>query len=374
MEVGAAGAAINGGSDFIEVHVAQRDSDRAALRQHLPPEWAPQSAVLLTWPRADGDWGAGLPQAERAFRAIATAISRRQTVMIACADANACRAVGATLSDDGAVMHRVRCHVAPSDDVWARDHGPVAVLRDGKPVLLKFRFNGWGAKYPSERDDTVAETLWRQGAFGQTSLEAIDLVLEGGAIEVDGHGTLLATRRSVLHPNRNPGHSEVEIGRILKRALGVDAIHWLSHGALIGDDTDGHIDTLARFTDPGTIAHQVCADTEDPHFQPLRALTEELRALRCPDGKPYALKPLPLPRPIFDADGTRLPAGYANFLIINGAVLMPAYDDPADATAADILRACFSDREIVPIDCRALIRQYGGLHCATMQLPKAIAL
>lgn len=339
----------------------------------MPAEWAPQSAVLLTWPRADGDWGATLPQVERAFSAIATAISHRQAVVVACADASACHTVGATLADSGTVMSRVRCHVAPSDDVWARDHGPVAVLRDGRRVLLNFRFNGWGAKYPSERDNTVTETLWQQGAFGHASLEAIDLVLEGGAIEVDGRGTLLATRRSVLNPNRNPGRSEVEVSDILKRTLGVDSIHWLSQGDLIGDDTDGHIDTLARFTDPDTIVHQACDDPDDPHFEPLLALAGELRTLRRADGSSYALQPLPLPRPIFDAGGARLPAGYANFLIINGAVLVPAYDDPADAAAASILSTCFRGRDVVPIDCRPLIYQYGSLHCATMQLPRPVS-
>lgn len=342
--------------------------------RRLPPEWAPQRGVLLTWPRDGGDWGDtdALTRVEATFAAIAAAISRRQAVIITCADTQVRASARRALEAAGAVVSRhVHCHIVASDDAWARDHGPITVCHDGQPLLLDFRFNGWGGKFPCARDDAITETLWRQEAFGQTRLETVDLVLEGGAIETDGRGTLLATRRSVLNPNRNPGWSESRISALLKRTLGITTIHWLSHGTLIGDDTDGHIDTLARFTDPGTLVYQSCSDPHDPHFEPLREMAAELRSLRDADGKPYTLKPLPLPAPVFDEHDERLPAGYANFLIINGAVLMPAYDDPADAVAADILATCFPRREVIPIDCRPLIHQHGSLHCVTMHLPRA---
>lgn len=337
----------------------------------LPAEWAAQSSVMLTWPRPGGDWGEYLPDVERCFGDIAVAVSRRQPVIIACGDGGHCRQVSARLRDAGAIMDRIHCHPVPADDVWARDHGPITVFRGAQAQLLDFRFNGWGNKYPCNRDDDVTRALWRRGAFGSIPLERIDLVLEGGALESDGDGTLLTTRRCVLNSNRNPHLGEPEITGYLRATLGIHTIHWLDHGELSGDDTDGHIDTLARFTDPDTLVYQGCDDPDDPHYQPLHAMAEELRALRRADGSPYRLRALPLPRPVHDEDGRRLPAGYANFLIVNGAVLMPTYDDPADARAMAVLGPCFPEREIVPIDCRPLIRQYGSLHCVTMQIPVA---
>lgn len=334
----------------------------------LIPEWAPQSAVLMTWPHEATDWGPDLEPAEACFAAIARAVSRRQLALVVCASPRHADRVRAAIGAAGGALDRVRCHIAPSNDTWARDHGPLTVSRDGRPVLLDFRFNGWGGKFPAHLDDAIARALHAQGAFGTTPLESVDLVLEGGAIDSDGVGTLLTTP-CLLTPTRNPNLSRAGIEARLRATLGVSRVCWLEHGRLAGDDTDGHVDTLARFCDPRTIAFQSCDDAGDEHHAPLAAMREELAALTQPDGQPYRLVALPWPRPVRDARGRRLPAGYANFLIINGAVLVPAYGDPADTKAIDALAGCFPGRAVKPIDCRALIRQGGSVHCVTMQLP-----
>ena len=189
---------------------------------------------------------------------------------------------------------------------------------------------------------------------------------------MDGSGTLLTTARCLLAPTRNPKLTQDGLEARLKELLGLDRILWLQHGHLTGDDTDSHIDTLARFCDARTIAYVACADPDDEHHAELKAMEEELRALRAADGRPYRLVPLPWPRARYDDDGRRLPATYANFLIINGAVLVPTYDDPADGPALARLRECFPGREIIGVDCLPLIYQYGSLHCVTMQLPEGV--
>ena len=337
----------------------------------LPAEWAPQDAILLTWPHADSDWRPWLDQADRAFAALAVAISRYETVLINGHDDPHSQHVRGLLATAGADLERCRLYLAPSNDVWARDHGPITVYRDGRPVLLDFRFNGWGGKYPCDLDDRITARLHALGAFGVTPREPVNLILEGGGIETDGQGTLLTTAECLLNPNRN-GLDQATLEQRLRDTLGFTRILWLRHGHLAGDDTDSHVDTLARFGDPRTIIHQGCTDPADPHFEPLQAMAEELRAFRTADGEPYRLIELPLPAARYDENGERLPAGYANFLILNGAVLMPTYDDPLDGTALERLRGCFPEREVVGIPCATLIRQYGSLHCATMQLPAGV--
>ncbi len=338
----------------------------------LPPEWAPQSAVLLTWPHAASDWAPLLREAERSFARIASEISRRQRVLIACHGADAIPLVRAELYGANAVLDQARVFPVPSNDTWARDHGPITVMQNDAPRLLNFRFNGWGGKYQHDLDDEITLRLHALRAFGETPLEQVDLVLEGGAIEVNGTGALLTTARCLLAPTRNPQLSQDELEQRLAQLFGVERFHWLQHGRLEGDDTDGHIDTLARFCSGDTIAYQACDDPADPHHAELAAMATELQALRQADGQPYQLHALPWPRAQHDARGKRLPATYANFLIINGAVLMPAYRDPADEMARRVLQRCFPTREIVGIDCNALIRQFGSLHCVTMQLPAGV--
>lgn len=337
----------------------------------LPAEWTEQSAVMLTWPHGRSDWLPWLTEADRTFTGLATEISRRQRLVIACYDAAHRRHVLDALETAGGRLDNVRAYVAPSNDTWARDHGPLTVLRDGRPLLLDFRFNGWGGKFEHELDDRITRHLHALGAFGDTPLLSVPIILEGGGIESAGEGTLLTTRRCLLSATRN-GWKQAELERHLTECLGVRRFLWLSEGALEGDDTDGHIDTLARFCDPETIAYQGCDDPADAHFATLRAMARELETFRTHQGKPYRLVSLPLPEPVFDEQGERLPAGYANFLIINGAVLVPTYADPNDQEALRRLQTCFPEREIIGIDCQTLIRQYGSLHCVTMQLPLGV--
>ena len=332
----------------------------------LPAEWAPQSAVMLTWPREDGDFGRHFPAAEQTFIAIASAISRYQAVHINYGLKP--EALRKRLTAAGAQDRHLRIVQIESDDVWARDHGPVTVFRNGRAVHLDFIFNGWGDKFSAERDNLITRTLARMGAL-DAPIETIDFVLEGGGIESDGQGTLLTTERCLLAPTRNPQYNKEQIEQKLKDWFGLQRVLWLRHGDLLGDDTDGHIDTLARFCDPSTIAYQACEDAADPHYEMLKTMEAELRQLRQMAGTPYRLVALPLPGAIHDETGRRLPAGYANFLIINNAVLVPIYQDPLDSMALSLLRGCFPDREIIGIDCRPLIQQYGGLHCVTMQIP-----
>lgn len=340
--------------------------------QILPAEWSPQSAVMLTWPHIHGPLGRILAQVETVFVHIARAVTAHEPLIVSCLDAAHRDHVQAQLAGAGIDWSRVHLAVAPSDDVWARDHGPITVLRDGQPLLLDFAFNGWGRKYPYDLDNALTRTLHRQGLFGATPLESVDLILEGGSIESDGRGTLLTTRHCLLNPQRNPAYDCVGLEGIFAQVFGSRRVLWLDHGELEGDDTDGHIDTLARFCDEHTIAYVRCDNPRDSHYEPLLEMERELKAFRDNDGQPYRLVPLPLPSAKRDEHGKRLPATYANFLILNGAVLVPVYDDVMDAVALERLAPCFPGRELIAINCLPLIQQYGSLHCVTMQLPAGV--
>lgn len=327
---------------------------------------------MLTWPHHHSDWAPHLDRVEAVFARLACEIAQRETAIIACYDDDHRAHVADVLMHSCADLNRVELYVAPSNDTWVRDHGPVTVLRDGRPVLLDFVFNGWGNKYPADLDNFVTSTLADAGAFDDTPVESISLVLEGGSIDVDGSGTLLTTASCLLKPSRNPGLDRAQLEAVLSEWLGVERILWLEHGALEGDDTDGHIDTLARFCDAHTIAYVKCDDPGDAHHASLQAMEQELNAFRQADGSPYKLVPLPLPAAITDDEGRRLPATYANFLILNEAVLVPVYSDPMDDIACERLAAAFPDRTLIPVDCRPLILQFGSLHCVTMQLPHGV--
>jgi agmatine deiminase len=327
---------------------------------------------MLTWPHAHSDWAPILATVEPVFVAIARAVTQREKALIACYDENHRRHVAALLQAAGLPAHRLLLHIADSNDTWARDHGPLGVTCSGETRLLDFTFNGWGGKYPADLDNHITRRLHAGGAFGHTSLERVDLVLEGGSIELDGSGSLLTTRRCLLAPTRNPGMSQAQLEQQLGAWFGVTRVLWLEHGYLAGDDTDSHIDTLARYCDVNTIAYVQCDDPRDEHYDELKAMESELRALRSISGEPYRLVALPWPRAKLDSDGVRMPATYANFLIINGAVLVPTYNDPADAIALARLGDCFPGRQIIGIDCLPLIQQHGSLHCVTMQLPAGV--
>lgn len=341
----------------------------------MPAEWSPQSAVMLTWPHADTDWRDVLETVEPVFMAIARSVLQFESVLISCEDAARLDEITARLNADIAehqLPGRVSGVVAPADDTWARDHGPLAVSGNDGVTLLDFRFNAWGNKFPHQRDNALNAKLAKAGAFGDTPLLSVDFVLEGGSVESDGQGTLLTTSECLLTPERNPSFDRTSVEALLMEVLGADRVLWLNHGYLAGDDTDSHIDTLARFCAPDHIAYVECNDPQDEHFEALQAMAEELHQFRQADGSAYRLTSLPWPDAIYDADGERLPATYANFLIINGAVLVPVYDVPQDAEALQILAEIFPDREIVAVPCRPLVAQHGSLHCVTMQLPEGV--
>ncbi|MBK5967712.1 MULTISPECIES: agmatine deiminase family protein [Thiorhodovibrio] len=341
----------------------------------LPAEWDAQSALMLTWPHLDTDWGDQIEAVEAVYIAIVQTVCRYQHALILCPDQPWQTRVEQRLSDAGVPATRLSFALARGNDTWTRDHGPIGVLdAQGKPCLIDFRFNGWGGKFPSELDDQINTQLQKQNLFPEIAWQRSELVLEGGAIDSDGAGSLLLVRRTLVDPARNPGWSQTDIEQELRLWLGTQRFLWLQHGQLSGDDTDGHIDTLARFIDHRTIAHVSCDNPADPDYRSINVMISELQALRGTEGQPYRLLPLPSPQPAFDASGDRLPAGYANFVLINGAVLMPTYQDPADAEALRLIQAAFPDRRVHPIDCRALIRQGGSLHCACMQLPSAVGI
>lgn len=335
----------------------------------LPAEWEEQDGVLIAWPHPGSDWYPWLRLVEPVFAQIVREITRFETALVVAADGER---TAALLEAVGARMERVAIVELPTNDTWARDFGPVTVERDGRPVLLDFGFNGWGLKFAADRDNLVTRRLRHLGIFGDIPAEMVGLVLEGGSIESDGRGTVLTTAECLLNPNRNPHLSRAEIEEALARYLGTERVLWLENGFLAGDDTDSHVDTLARLAPDDTIVYVRCDDATDEHYAALFMMEKELAALRTSQGTPYRLIPLPWPRACFDHEGQRLPATYANFLVINGAVLVPVYDDPADEAALVAIGRAFPGREIVGIDCRPLIIQHGSLHCVTMQIPKGV--
>jgi agmatine deiminase len=335
----------------------------------LPAEWEDQDGVLLAWPHAQTDWAPILDRVVPVFCNLAHRISRYEKVLIVTPEPDQTRAA---LQDTPVSLDRIEIFKIPTNDTWTRDFGPITIYRDNRLVLLNFGFNGWGLKFPSNFDNQVTRNLVYAGAFGETALHTPGLILEGGSIESDGCGTLLVTSACLLEPNRNPHLDRRGIEAALKENLGADHILWLENGYLEGDDTDSHIDTLARLCPDDTIAYVMCDDETDPHYEELRRMGEELAGLRTRDGRPFRLIPLPWPRPYFDDEGQRLPATYANFLVINNAVLVPTYNDPRDDEAIARIAEAFAGREIIGIDCSPLILQHGSLHCVTMQLPKGV--
>ena len=342
----------------------------------FPAEWEPQAAILIAWPTVDTDWAERLGEVEDAYIALVAAITRFQPALIVVADDDVEAYAQARLQSNRIDMAQVRFVTAPYDDTWLRDTGPVTLVTDPAPAqgdarfeLLDFRFTGWGGKFDASDDDRLIERLHAQDVFGDAVRVPIDFALEGGAIDTDGQGTLLTTWRCLSE--RHPDASREQLTTQLARSLHQQRVLWLEHGYLEGDDTDAHVDTLARFAAPDAIVFQACDDPSDPHFAELQAMAAELTALRTRDGAPYRLFPLPWAAPIHDGQ-RRLAASYANFLIVNDAVLMPGYGDAADARARQVMQAAFPDREIVQIDCRPIIWQNGSLHCLTMQLPQGL--
>jgi agmatine deiminase len=332
----------------------------------LPAEWEEQDGILLAWPHEGSDWRTHLDLVEPVFIEIVSRISRCETVLIT---SPAPESVRERLFGAGVSMENVRLFSIDSNDTWARDFGPITVLENGEPVLLDFGFNGWGLKFAADLDNIITRRLAEAGAFS-APLKTFGLILEGGSIESDGAGTILTTSACLLSPNRNPHLSRKDIESKLSVILGADHFLWLENGRLAGDDTDSHVDTLARLCPNETIVHVTCSDTNDEHYPSISAMVAELENFRTKDGQPYRLIPLPWPSARYDENGQRLPATYANFLVINGAVLVPTYGDINDAAALRAVGEAFPGHEVIAVDCRPLILQHGSLHCITMQLPK----
>ncbi len=333
----------------------------------LPAEWHPQKAVQLTWPHEQSDWNYLLSEVEECFVQIATEIAKRQQLIVVCQNK---QTVQNKLSK--AKLSNISFYEMDSNDTWARDHGGITVFENGRLVIYDFCFNGWGMKFAANHDNLITRKLHKAGAFDGYGYSNMNFfVFEGGSIESDGQGTLLTTEECLLSVNRNDNLSKAEIESCLLRFFGAKQVLWLKNGYLAGDDTDSHTDTLARLCNENTIAYVKCEDNNDEHYTALLEMEKELQNFRQLNGEPYKLIELPMVPPVYDPDdGHRLPATYANFLIINNAVLLPVYNTGTDKQAIEAIRKAFPDREVVPIDCSVLIRQHGSLHCVSMQYPE----
>lgn len=337
----------------------------------LPPEWAPQQAILINWPHVHSEWWDPIrDEANHTYTQLVKALALTQTVMIICFDSKHREEIQKHLLQAKVNLPRVGFFIIPSNDVWTRDYGPISLMSGKALKLVKFQFNGWGNKYPAEMDNQVLIELFDQNFVPQAQLDLIDFTLEGGSIEVDGQGALLTTKKCLLSKTRNPGYDQNQIEKTLKNSLNVNCVLWLEHGYIAGDDTDGHIDTLARFVNEETICHVRSDDSTDEHFHQLKEMQTELKLMKNHRGLPYQLVSLPSPAPIFSiVDGRRLPATYANFLIANKVIVLPYYNDPQDKVAHAILQQCFPNREVIGVPSRSLIENYGSIHCITMQIP-----
>jgi agmatine/peptidylarginine deiminase len=328
----------------------------------LPAEWETGGGALLAWPQAGGGWRRSLAEARSDIEALLGALLETSRVLLLVPDTEEGRRIENRLGERGE-RHLLTVPL-PYDDVWTRDTAPLAVQRGTAWELVDFRFNGWGGKYPAEDDDRIAARLAERGLFAGAPLRRVETVLEGGNVESDGAGTLLVRSRCLLDPRRNPGCvTRKDWERLLAETLGARRILWLERGTLAGDDTDGHVDTLARFAAADLLVYQEGADED---------LARELAAFRDARGQPYTLVPLPRPETLRGEDGEPLPANYCNFVLVAGRVLVPAYGSVADAEARRRLREVFPDREVLSVPARGLVHQYGSLHCATMTFPSEV--
>lgn len=330
----------------------------------MPAEWERDCAILLSWPHAGSDWNYMLPQITGNYVELAKAIVSKNIPLIIVAPITS-DAKKALSGVSGTILY----FDVKTNDTWTRDFGPITVFRGDYPAVIDFKFNGWGLKFPSDKDNLVTMKMCECGLITAERINRLGFVLEGGSIESDGKGTILTTARCLESPNRNGELGRSDIETRLKEWLGAQRVLWLEHGALEGDDTDSHIDTLARLAPHDTIIYTGCMDTSDSHYEELSLMKKEIENLRTEDNRPYNLVELPLPSPVYDEEGNRLPATYSNYLVTPTTVFMPSYNQPLnDMTAAGMVGAVF-EREVVSVNCLPLIQQHGSLHCATMQIP-----
>lgn len=355
--------------DWAAVDLRHAEEKRGKDPFFLPAEWYSQSGIQLTWPHAETDWVNMLEEVTNCFLHIAKEIAERELLLVIAPET---QSVYKSLKEFGVNMENVRLLALPSNDTWARDHGALTMMGGEHPVLLDFCFNGWGEKYPSDKDNLITRRTYHGSVLHGELEDHSDFVLEGGSVESDGEGTILTTSSCLLAPHRNEGKSRVELEEYLLKTFHAKRILWLDHGGLEGDDTDGHIDTLARFCPNNTIVYVQCTDPTDSHYKELQAMECQLKEFRTLEGLPYNLLPLPMADAVYE-EGERLPATYANFLILNGVVLYPTYNSPEkDMKAKRILREAFPYHILKGIDCRALIKYHGSLHCVTMQYPDGV--
>ncbi len=333
----------------------------------LPAEWEKQSFLQLTFPHKNSDWNYLIEKVSQCFVEIVSKASRFQDVLVVCDDIAQVKSYFSSVENIFFVQ-------AKSNDTWARDHGGITVIENEYAVIQNYIFNGWGNKFEAGLDNQITRKLFKKGVFQGCELKSLDFVLEGGSIESDGKGTILTTSECLLSDTRNPKFSKKEIEDFMCENFGAERVLWLNNGYLAGDDTDSHIDTLARFCNENTIAYVGCNNSEDEHFEALQKMKSELMEFKNYAGNPYKLVELPMADACFDEEGTRLPATYANFTIINNAVLVPVYGVSQDKNALEILQQCFPQKEIIAVNCRVLIEQHGSLHCVTMQYPEDVKL
>ncbi|MBQ7690661.1 MAG: agmatine deiminase family protein [Muribaculaceae bacterium] len=329
-------------------------------------EWEPQEAVLIAWPHTGTDWAATLDTVQSCYCHIARAIMADERLIVVTPEPDTVRR---QLPD--APADRLTIVELPTNDTWTRDYGPLTVEdKYGIPRLLDFTFNAWGMKFPANLDNLVTERLCRLHILDLPLDNHRDMVLEGGSVETDGRGTVMTTYECLLSRNRNAAWHQRFIEQQLRNRLGARQVLWLVHGHVPGDDTDCHIDTLARFL-PGNVIVTTWAESDSDEYRDIAGMVKEISTFTDADGQPYRCVQLPAPPVLRDSSGNRLPATYANFLITNHSVLVPTYGCPErDNEAVQILQQLVPQRRVVGIDCRPLIEQHGSLHCATMQIPK----
>ncbi|EJW99783.1 peptidyl-arginine deiminase family protein [gut metagenome] len=336
---------------------------------YLPAEWELQSGIQLTWPHEATDWAYMLEEVQTCFIQLAREIVQRERLLIVTPNPEG---VKKQLQAHQIALDHISFIECPTNDTWARDHGAITRLDADGPTLLDFQFNGWGLKFAADKDNLITRCLVNKKILTGHYENHLSFTLEGGSIESDGCGTLLTTSECLLSSNRNGGMNRTDIENYLRSAFHVEQVLWLDHGYLAGDDTDSHIDTLARLCPHNTIVYVQCKDKEDEHYEALQQMESQLHTFRTLKREPFRLLALPMVNAIVE-DGERLPATYANFLIMNDAVLYPTYNQPKqDKLAKEVLQLAFPNYEIVGIDCRALIKQHGSLHCVTMQYPAGV--
>ncbi len=343
----------------------------------LAPEWYPQSGVEIIWPTPETDWSYMLDEITGTYIRITFEIASRERLLIVTSDPERVSRLLSSHMPQKA-MKNIAIAQQEINDTWARDNGFLTVVGPAGAELMDFGFNGWGNKFEASKDNTINKHLYNEKYIKGTYTDCNDFILEGGSIETDALGTLLTTESCLLSETRNPSLNKTDIELKLKQYFNVSNILWLRHGHLEGDDTDGHIDTLARLCPNGRIAYVKCYDKNDSHYENLSLMEEELQSFAQPSGEPYELVPLPLPSAVYapEEDGSReerLPATYANYLVMNNAVLLPSYNQPEnDEIAVKAVQKLFPRHEIIKVPCLPLLRQHGSLHCSTMQFPASV--